>query len=599
MTLVADPDYRPMYLIQAGCVPVLLKLATLDVTERTSHCCSLVLGSLSVHDKPDIEEYLIGDGAVTAATHLVLRCTNPHTRELAAKTMINLSRFIEGTPAESLNNNVMQCIRALSQYDESGHLQFCAAALEDLSCLQAARPILASAGAIQIIKQLMHGSNSNTIISSCSVALCNMALLKSCQKEMVQLGVIEVLGQMLQRGTDHTKLMCVVCLANLSTHKELRQSIETRGGPQILFNFIQLCRMEESLKICGRVFFNFAHDGQTRNSLVREGEKGNGIDALVNLLRFEGPPPRSLDQDEPANAPAPDPMVVGRIRESLCALCCLAADSDVVKAVVVNEKTLKALVPIQDLKDLYPYISVLLYNLSLYGPALQPMTRNDAILVLLKMCEAEDVMVQRNVLASLHMLAADTNTHSVLFDNDIISSLADLCADQKEVEVVHLAALIIQRLSCYEENSARLLDMGAISLMVTIVKKYDDMGAIPRGHARERAKLTLSCIASSYYNMCQTKAITEVGFLDTLISLSDSLENERVLWSASAFSCASCFPRGRTMLGHSRWVIPCLSTMMRSGCTDAEKIQKHCAITLCNSLSVHLKKVSECTEWCY
>jgi len=34
--------------------------------------------------------------------------------------------------------------------------------------------------------------------------------------------------------------------------------------------------------------------------------------------------------------------------------------------------------------------------------------------------------------------------------------------------------------------------------------------------------------------------------------------------------------------------------MMRSGCDDAEKIQKHCAIALCNSLSVWLKKeVSE------
>ena len=37
-------------------------------------------------------------------------------------------------------------------------------------------------------------------------------------------------------------------------------------------------------------------------------------------------------------------------------------------------------------------------------------------------------------------------------------------------------------------------------------------------------------------------------------------------------------------------VAPCLAAMMRSGCKDAEKIQKHCAIALCNCLSVWLKQ---------
>jgi len=37
-------------------------------------------------------------------------------------------------------------------------------------------------------------------------------------------------------------------------------------------------------------------------------------------------------------------------------------------------------------------------------------------------------------------------------------------------------------------------------------------------------------------------------------------------------------------------VTQCLTAMMRSGCDDAEKIQRHCAIALCNSLSVWLKQ---------
>ena len=44
------------------------------------------------------------------------------------------------------------------------------------------------------------------------------------------------------------------------------------------------------------------------------------------------------------------------------------------------------------------------------------------------------------------------------------------------------------------------------------------------------------------------------------------------------------------MLGKSRELIPCLSAMMRSGCQDAERIQLHCSVALCNSLSVFLHK---------
>ena len=47
---------------------------------------------------------------------------------------------------------------------------------------------------------------------------------------------------------------------------------------------------------------------------------------------------------------------------------------------------------------------------------------------------------------------------------------------------------------------------------------------------------------------------------------------------------------GRAMLGRSRQLIPSLSAMMRSGCQDAERIQFHCSVALCNSLSTFLHK---------
>ena len=62
----------------------------------------------------------------------------------------------------------------------------------------------------------------------------------------------QVIGKMLENGTDRTKHMVVACVANLSTHRELRQSIEQQKGTEILSKFIRNCNTQETLKIAVR-----------------------------------------------------------------------------------------------------------------------------------------------------------------------------------------------------------------------------------------------------------------------------------------------------------------------------------------------------------
>ena len=66
--------------------------------------------------------------------------------------------------------------------------------------------------------------------------------------------------------------------------------------------------------------------------------------------------------------------------------------------------------------------------------------------------------------------------------------------------------------------------------------------------------------------------------------LSKSSENERVLWCAWCFANLSTYPKGRAMLGKlSASLSPALLGMMRSGVADAEKVQYHCAVAVCNT----------------
>jgi hypothetical protein len=132
-------------------------------------------------------------------------------------------------------------------------------------------------------------------------------------------------------------------------------------------------------------------------------------------------------------------------------------------------------------------------------------------------------------------------------------------------------------LSTSEESCKQLVAEGGVLSLVQLARQDDD-----------QTKLSVSAV---FYNLSLKKVLSDHGFLEALIDLSNTSLNQRVVWCAMTFSNLSTFPRGRTMFGKSiKQVAQCLAAMMRSGCKDAEKIQKHCAIALCNSLSVWLKQ---------
>jgi hypothetical protein len=51
-----------------------------------------------------------------------------------------------------------------------------------------------------------------------------------------------------------------------------------------------------------------------------------------------------------------------------------------------------------------------------------------------------------------------------------------------------------------------------------------------------------------------------------------------------AMANLSVYPRGRTFMAHNQELVPCLIAMMRSGVTEAARVQYYCAIALCNVL---------------
>jgi hypothetical protein len=62
--------------------------------------------------------------------------------------------------------------------------------------------------------------------------------------------------------------------------------------------------------------------------------------------------------------------------------------------------------------------------------------------------------------------------------------------------------------------------------------------------------------------------------------------------TSQAMANLSVYPRGRTFMAHNQELVPCLIAMMRSGVTEAARVQYYCAIALCNVLRLDKQTVN-------
>lgn len=558
INLLADPEYKPMELLSAGILTVVIGILKLELSDIIDACCLKILVELST--KSVCEVYLMQEGAIAEC----LRClSGPHrdNKIMAAKGLVNLMENTEGPQIETLTKSLMQCVRQLSH--ESANdvtvIKFCASCLMSLTCLPAARAILASLGAINIIKQ-MAGNSNNEIIQKSTASLANLALLKSTHKEMVQLGVVIVLRELIGKGDDYIKQQCTLCLANISATADLRPLMESQGTLKSLNALAKTSRVDAILKQTALTLLNFASDAQTRKTLLESTHAGNSIDALVALL---------------------DPSRPIAVNDALCALTWLTKDQRTVDGVFLAGAVEK-MKPLMKMEDARQIIALVLFNLASMPKKFQLLLDLGAIAMLLDLALDTNVEIRYYALTSLESFARDPAMHQPLFDHHIIRALGSVIELGQERSALHCSALIVHRLTTQEDNLEKVVDMQGVTLLIQLAQYGSEKDA--------EARATFAVVAASYYNICQRKAVMENGFLDSIIKLSKCKENNRILWISTVLFFTSTYPAGRRLLSQNRWLIPSLLNMMRSGCEGLVKIQYNSASALCNAVSATLSK---------
>jgi len=208
------------------------------------------------------EERLISEGILTPLSR-ILYSKNPVTRMIACKGLINLTHVLAGSTADSVNKSIVGCLKKLCVLGVPFLSFFCAHTIQILSTLPMARQKIGEEGAIEILNTLIREFSEGRTLQAVAISLCNLSQLKSCRKEMVSMGIIEVLTDMLNSGGEETVYLCTLALSNLTAQADLRLIVARKGAISVLCKLL-LSPDTKTQAVASKSLANFACDASCR-----------------------------------------------------------------------------------------------------------------------------------------------------------------------------------------------------------------------------------------------------------------------------------------------------------------------------------------------
>ena len=413
---------------------------------------------------------------------------------------------------------------------------------------------------MEILNTLIRQEPNKATMKAVAISLCNLSVLKSCRKDMVKMNVIEILIEMLRSGVEDTVYFCTLTLSNLTAAADLRKIVAGKGAIAVLCTLLTSSHAK-TCAVASKSLANFACDKDCRMMVIKAGAVGPMINLLFNDMEAVR-------------------------HDAIGALCDLLSFSDTY-SFIVDAGIVSSLAGITQHAMHLEAISLALFNITTYpGMHEKFCEQNGAKLLVELLLNPALVHLSPQILSSLANIAATKSTTPFLLKANIVQALwtpiqssipAGSNTAVMDVAAANKIASILMLLSTSVDACKQLVAEGGVLSLVQLARQHDDQ--------------TKLCVSAVFYNLSLKKVLSDHGFLDALVDLSSTSLNQRVVWCAMTFSNLSTFPRGRSMFGKNiKQVAPCLAMMMRSGCEESENIQKHCAIALCNSLSVWLKQ---------
>jgi hypothetical protein len=461
---------------------------------------------------------MVKAGAVAPLIRLCTTRTESKVLRNSAAALTNLS-LLEAHTASLVKEGLVGALVQLCALEPPDPVVHgCAAQLfRNVARHVPSRPVLVEQGAVKAIVTLcekqgasVEGADgdaslgSNQVLADAAQALVNLAVDESSRERIVLDGAVMPLVLLCASSQDPIVLgYAAGALANLALHEGSRLPIVQQGAVRPLTELCGSARELKLLRYATAALVNLALDMEARASMVKEG----AVPPLVHLL-----------------ITSQDNIVLGNAAQALRNM----ARDEGSRERIISDGAVGCLVQLCSralATRVFANAAEALTNLALHTAAARRLVEEGVARPLVQLCgRSQDPRVLGNAALALAKLAAEDDVRAALLKQGVLTPLLRLCRESKDGTVLSNAAQALRNLS--KQNNARpqLVAQGILGPVLELCR------SCPEGKVVVQAAGVLVNLAC--HEACRSKIISEQA-LPTLIALCLKSHDTGVLANAA------------------------------------------------------------------
>lgn len=539
--------------------------------------CSNFLANLSLHI--GLEEQMVLAGAIPHIQYLFTNTDNIDTLSYALVVLSNLAPFLVDTDAEIVVRIFLQIPKRFDIYHNQTTALLMMQVLVNLSRVSHFCSQLCEEGILPLLLHTMDAHPNGIIITKCTECFLNFSAVRKNRREIASCGVANqldkifeldsavrtnsllMIGNLLNSGFFHDKVGKEEIISNLLT--KMLSPEEPKLFTAVSFCISQLAVIESSAKVlikCGVIGIVLglikSAPGEARGCLW-------GL--LVNLSQQ-----RQFFNDLMEEV---DRLII-----------CIKEEVNISNGETESVAQISYNLALR--KDFASHLDKILSD-----------TFTDTLKSIFTTTTGEIRLISLKCLANF--TSNSPTSRSLVLGNppDIIDLFEEAGLEDIESNIYYAAILNI--ISNEENCCIRLIESGAhkilTSLFVTIspsqidnendsqtvlkskksVKQPTTQQSIVSNIDLKTSEMGRSLIAATFHNLSLKRASIGPGVINCLFSLIKNCKTIRVLHTMRCLANISTHNKAKVVLSKERRLIPLLTTTMRCGCEEADRVQHY------------------------
>ncbi|KAJ8602339.1 hypothetical protein CTAYLR_004213 [Chrysophaeum taylorii] len=269
--------------VSAAAVPAIIALSRLPEPRTRMRCAATLCKFASVEQNVA----LMVEADVVPAFIDMLQTRDQDIVKHCCAALCRLAH--EGTSAVMIAESaVPHVIAGCGEGSDAATRQSCCAVLSAVSAHEPCRRPLCEMGALlALISLAQDRSADDTTRLRCAVAFANLSNEPSVQAEMVDAGIVPVIGDLSNSYCEENQLYCARALCNLGSHPGSEEAIVEQGGVAALMMISMVRAVSHFTKqVCAKALLNLISTPQVRQQWLPQLASDGLVQAVSVLSRL-------------------------------------------------------------------------------------------------------------------------------------------------------------------------------------------------------------------------------------------------------------------------------------------------------------------------